>query len=532
MDMLFMNNTFFLQSRLISRSLLVRRSLKRYFGFARPSTSQLPTIYALSTPPNQTSAIAIIRISGTHSKYIYNQLVDSNTDPPIRKAILRNIYLPSSITAKQLHGQKENKVLLDSSLLLYFQAPYSFTGEDVLELHVHGGKAVINGILKAIGSLHDRSSGKDIRFALPGDFSRRAFQNGKFDLTELEGIKDLIDSETESQRRSALSSFNGDNKILFENWRKSIVENMAQLTAIIDFADDNSQEIDNTDDIFHKVENNIICLRDEIVTFIQKVEKSTILQNGIKLVLLGAPNVGKSSLVNSLTNDDISIVSDIPGTTRDSINAMININGYKVIICDTAGIRGKSSDKIEILGIERAKKKSVQSDLCLFIVDPTNSLKFLTEDILAHLSSEAFRNKRIIIVVNKSDLVSSDEMAKAVNKIRTKFGAKYPILSVSCKTKKGIESLTNALTSNFESLSQSSADSSPVIVSKRVTEILKNDVLYGLEEFFNSKDFDNDIVLATENLKYASDGIAKITGQAIGVEEILDSVFSKFCIGK
>lgn len=267
-----MNSASFLQSRLISRSFLVRRSLKRYSGLAKPYTFQQPTIYALSTPANQTSAIAIIRISGTHAKYIYNRLVDSSTVPPIRKAILRNIYSPSSCSVKP-HDQKESKILLDTSLLLYFQAPYSFTGEDVLELHVHGGKAVVNSILKAIGSLHDRSSGKDIRFALPGDFSRRAFQNGKLDLTQLEGIKDLIDSETESQRRSALSSFNGDNKILFENWRETIIENMAQLTAIIDFADDNSQEIQNTDEIFHNVEKNIICLRDQIVTFTQKVEK-------------------------------------------------------------------------------------------------------------------------------------------------------------------------------------------------------------------------------------------------------------------
>ncbi|EJS42442.1 mss1p [Saccharomyces arboricola H-6] len=525
-----MNPFFSLRSRLISKPLFVRRAL--YSRITKPLTSQLPTIYALSTPANQNSAIAIIRISGSHSKYIYSQLVCSNAAPPIRKAMLRNIYIPSSNNSNQLHHQEGKKILLDSSLLLYFQAPNSFTGEDILELHVHGGKAVVDGILKAIESLHDKSRGKDIRFALPGDFSRRAFQNGKFDLTQLEGIKDLIDSETETQRRSALSSFNGKNKILFDNWRKSILEDMAQLTAIIDFADDNSQEIDNTDMIFHGVEDNVKRLRDEIVIFMRKVEKSTILQDGIKLVLLGAPNVGKSSLVNSLTNDDTSIVSDIPGTTRDSIDAMININGYKVIICDTAGIRGKSSDKIEILGMEKARRKSVQSDLCLFIVDPTDSSKLLSEDVLTHLSADDFEGKPVIIVVNKSDLVSNDKMMEAVDDLQMRLGTKYPIVCVSCKTKKGIESLIDILTRDFEHLSQSSTDSSPIIVSKRVTEILKNDVLYGLEEFLSSKAFDNDIVMATENLKYASDGIAKITGQAIGIEEILDSVFSKFCIGK
>ncbi|CAI1628487.1 hypothetical protein SEUBUCD646_0M01650 [Saccharomyces eubayanus] len=529
-----MNALFLLRPHFVSNPLLCKRAVNRLSGFTKPATSHLPTIYALSTPANQTSAIAIIRVSGTHSRYIYNRLTNSSVSPPNRKAILRNIYLPSSVGSKQHrhHDQYGAKILLDSSLLLYFQAPYSFTGEDVLELHVHGGKAVVNGILKAIDSLHDRNSGKDIRFALPGDFSRRAFQNGKFDLTQLEGIKDLIDSETESQRRSALSSFNGENRVLFENWRNSIIANMAQLTAIIDFADDNSQEIDNTDMIFHGVENNIKRLRDEIFSFIQKVEKSSILQDGIRLVLLGAPNVGKSSLVNSLTNDDISIVSDIPGTTRDSIDAMITINGYKVIICDTAGIRAKSADKIEILGIERARKKSIQSDLCLFIVDATDFPNLLPEDILNHLSSHEFEGKRVVIVVNKSDLVSKEEMVRAVNKLENRFSVSYPIVSVSCKTKGGIELLIDILTRNFKHLSQSSADSSPIVVSKRVTEILKNDVFYGLEEFLNSKDFDNDIVMATENLRYASDGIAKITGQAIGIEDILDSVFSKFCIGK
>ena len=211
---------------------------------------------------------------------------------------------------------------------------------------------------------------------------------------------------------------------------------------------------------------------------------------------------------------------------------MININGYKVIICDTAGIREQSSDKIEKLGIEKARKKSIQSDLCLFIVDPTDSLKLVPENILTHVLSDTFKDKRVIIVVNKNDLVSSGDMVKVVNKLQIKFGEKYPIVSVSCKTKKGIESLIETLTKNFKCLSQSNVDSSPIIVSKRVTEILKNDVLYGLEGFFSSKDFDNDIVLATENLKYAADGIAKITGQAIGIEDILDSVFSKFCIGK
>lgn len=527
-----MNALPFLRPQFISKPLLFKRALNRFSGSTKPATSHLPTIYALSTPANQTSAIAIIRVSGTHSRYIYNQLTNSTVSPPIRKAILRNIYSPSSVGSKQHHHQDGAEILLDSSLLLYFQAPHSFTGEDVLELHVHGGKAVVNGILKAIDLLHDRSTGKDIRFALPGDFSRRAFQNGKFDLTQLEGIKDLIDSETESQRRSALSSFNGENRVLFENWRNSIIANMAQLTAIIDFADDNSQEIDNTDMIFHEVEDNITRLRDEILSFMQKVEKSSILQGGVRLVLLGAPNVGKSSLVNSLTNDDISIVSDIPGTTRDSIDAMITINGYKVIICDTAGIRANSVDKIEILGIERARKKSIQSDLCLFIVDATDFPNLLPEDISDHLSSHEFEGKRVVIVVNKSDLVSKDEMVKIVNKLEARFGVSYPIVSVSCKTNEGIESLIDILTRNFKHLSQSDADSSPIVVSKRVTEILRNDVFYGLEEFLNSKNFDNDIVMATENLRYASDGIAKITGQAIGIEDILDSVFSKFCIGK
>lgn len=482
-----------------------------------PLTRYYPTIYALSTPPGHRSAIAVVRISGTHCKYIYHQLTKSNKDPVPRRASLRNLFSPLS----------EKHHLLDSSLVIYFDSPKTFTGEDILELHLHGGRAVVSGILQAIESLHDRVRGINIRYAQPGEFSQRGFQNGRFDLTQIEGIGGLIDAETETQRKSAVSSFNGENRVRFMNWRKSIVENIAQLTAIIDFGDDT--EIEDIQNIFDTVNTNMLRIQTEIKRFVHKIEKSSILQSGIKLVLLGPPNAGKSSLLNSLTNDETSIVSSIPGTTRDSIDVPIDVNGYKVVLCDTAGIRKNSNDQIELQGIRRAKMKSSQSDLVVLLVDASNEL-YITEDLKDHIKSQ-LRDKNIIIVVNKSDLVDVGKIESIRQTLKAEFDGQYPVKFVSCLNQTGIEDLIQELTSIFKELSESSDESDPIVVSKRVQEILNNDVLYGIEEFIKFKEMD-DVVMASESLTYAAEGIGKITGETVGVEEILGVVFSNFCVGK
>ncbi|QLL34256.1 hypothetical protein HG536_0G01150 [Torulaspora globosa] len=478
-------------------------------------TSSLPTIYALSTPPGQRSAIAVVRISGNHSKYILRRLTNSEKEPVPRVASLRRLYHPD---------QKRN--LLDTSLTLFFESPKTFTGEDILELHLHGGKAVTGAVLKAIESLHDLEKGFNIRYANPGEFSLRAFQNGKFDLTEVEGIKELIDAETETQRKSALSSFNGENKSRFLQWRSQIVDNIAKLTAIIDFGEDT--EIEDIESILTNVESDILQLRAVIRQFIEKIERSNILRNGIRIVLLGPPNAGKSSLINTISQDDISIVSQIPGTTRDAIEIALNIGGYKVIICDTAGVRDDSSDAIEKMGIEKALKKSESCNLCLLLVDPNNT-PLIPESLKRHLASPHFQSADKVILINKIDTISPEDLDHIVLRISQEIGQKLPILPISCLSGEGIENLATELITKFQLLSDSSDESNPIIVSQRVREILSNDVLYGIDEFLS---FKKDVVMASESLRHAATGIGKITGEAIGVEEVLGVVFSSFCVGK
>lgn len=480
------------------------------------STSHLPTIYALSTPPGQRSAIAVVRISGAHSQYVLEKLTNWSKDPVPRMASLRKLYFP------RRDGQ-----LLDTALTLFLKAPKTYTGEDTLELHLHGGKAVTSAVLKAIESLHNSESGFNIRYANPGEFSLRAFQNGKFDLTEIEGIRELIDAETETQRQSALSSFNGENKTRFLEWRSRVIRNIAQLTAIIDFGDDT--ELQDIENITKSVEADILQLRGMIRQFIDKIDKSSILRNGIKVVLLGPPNAGKSSLINTISEDEISIVSQIPGTTRDAIEVALNVSGYKVIICDTAGVRDDSDDAIEQMGIKKALKKSKSSNMCLVLVDPQNT-PLVPQSLKQHLDSPHFQHTDKVVVLNKVDTISSSKNLEEIkHRVQKELGANAPVWPVSCLTGQGIDGLVKELIGRFQILSDSSDESNPIVVSQRVREILSNDVLYGIEEFLSLRD---DVVMASESLRQVAVGIEKITGEAIGVEEVLGVVFSSFCVGK
>ncbi|GMF08309.1 unnamed protein product [[Candida] boidinii] len=238
-----------------------------------------PTIYALSTAPHK-SAIGVIRCSGPSCTQIYKALTKNPKEPTPRRAILRNLY-----KSVDQNNNKE-KEFLDQALILFFQNPNSFTGEDLLELHVHGGIAIINSVLKNIEILHTPQ--RPIRYAEPGEFSKRAFQNGKFDLTEVEGINEMINAETEFQRISTISSMKGENKQLFNSWRQKLVNNVALLTTIIDFGEDH--EIEEIDSIFQRVKLEINNLEIEIKNYINKINKSEILLKGIKLTLLGPPN--------------------------------------------------------------------------------------------------------------------------------------------------------------------------------------------------------------------------------------------------
>jgi tRNA modification GTPase len=418
--------------------------------------------------------------------------------------------------------------LLDEALTLYFQAPKTYTGENILELHLHGGTAIIQSVLNTIGSLHDPDNGINIRYAQNGEFSQRAFINGRFDLTELEGVREMIDAETETQRIAALSSLTGDSKKIFHHWREQIVNNIALLTTVIDFGEEH--DLEEVAELFNTVDSNITAISTDINQYLAKIRRSEILMKGIKLVLLGPPNAGKSSILNFLANKDAAIVSDIAGTTRDVIDVPLDIAGYKVVVGDTAGIRSIDlADSIEREGIKRAKDKSLTSDLVLVILPLDGEVDH--HHLAQHISVLKTENKKIVVILNKQDLIQSTNYEPHVESLSTELGlAKDDFHVVSCLTGYGMSELSESLVHQFKTITQSES-TDPVVISARAQDLLVNDVLYGFEQFKVWKE-QEDVVLATESLKQSAEGIGKITGDAIGVEEILGVVFSSFCIGK
>lgn len=412
--------------------------------------------------------------------------------------------------------------MLDEALTVFFQAPKTYTGEDLLELHVHGGTAIVSSVIRAIQKLHEPEKGVQIRYAEQGEFSKRAFLNGRFDLTEIEGIREMIDAETELQRLAALASLTGENKRAFGRWRHEIVNNVALLTTVIDFGEDH--DVEEVEQLFGDVEKNVDVLIKEIETYLQRVRGSEVLLRGIKLSLLGPPNAGKLSLLNFLANSDAAIVSEIAGTTRDVIDVPLDISGYKVVVGDTAGIRSlEDADAIEKEGIKRAKQRALLGDLVLAVVPVDEPL---TQEVKEQIGFLKSAGRQVIVAVNKVDLSPARvlEMAEELDIPTESF---YP---VSCITGDGMELFREALTLHFKGISMTET-SDPVSISERAQDLLEHDVLYGLKQFKVWKNSD-DVVLASECLRQSVEGIGKITGEAVGVEEVLGVVFSSFCIGK
>ncbi|KAI5957521.1 MSS1 [Candida theae] len=474
-----------------------------------------PTIYALSTPFAK-SAIAVVRISGPQASYVFEELTKSKAPPQHRVAKVRKLY---SVTDSRL---------LDEALTLFFKSPRTYTGLDLLELHLHGGTAIVKAVLNTIRDLHDPKSGRIIRQAEHGEFSHQAFVNGKYDLTALEGISQMINAETESQRVASLASMSGQTKDLFVEWRQRVLENVANLTTLVDFGEDH--DLSETDSLFQDVESNISNLETDIRAYLKNVKSSQVLLNGIQLTLLGPPNAGKSSLLNTLSNKDAAIVSDIAGTTRDVLDVPLDIGGFKVVLGDTAGIRSLNmAGRIEQEGIKRAKSKSITSDLVLVVLDPTNNGN--DDAILTHVSELVHKyQKDVLIVLNKEDLFSEEKSNLIARYAELLNVSENMIHVVSCSSGYGIADLRKEMIEKFKNMSHFGSQDA-AIVSSRVQDILEFDVLYGFQEFHHWKE-EGDVVLATEGLRQSVEGIGKITGEAIGVEEILGVVFSNFCIGK
>lgn len=443
------------------------------------------TIYALSTVLGK-SGVAIIRISGSKAFDVVRLMTSLKTD----EIKPRYAYF---VKLKDIAGQQ----ILDKCLLLYFKAPNSFTGEDIIELHTHGSRAVISAVLNNLSRI------PDFRMAEPGEFSKRAFYNQKMDLTEAEGLADLIDAETEAQQKYALRQMEGNLKNLYEDWREKLVNIMAHLEAYIDFPDEEIPE-----NIVSEMNNTVFKLKNEIKEHLSSDNIGERLREGFRVVIVGRPNAGKSSLLNAIAKRDVVIVSDIAGTTRDAVDIHLDLNGYPVIITDTAGIR-ETEEAIERQGVEIAYRKIEDADLLLCLYDASQDTVQVFEKI-----EKTFKNK-MIYIANKSDNLTKEQCSEI---------KKQGITLISVKQQQGIDIVLDKISAVIND--KFTSNSNLLITRARYREAL-NEALRSLDLFNLNKE----IELSAEDIRLAARKIGKITGR-IEIDEILDKIFGSFCIGK
>ena len=442
------------------------------------------TIYALSTGPG-VSGVAIIRISGAETLKVIKSLTGKLVPAP-RVATLRKI---NNINTSEL---------IDEGIILWFPGPESYTGEDMAEIHVHGGKAVVLAVQKEISKI------KNCRLAEPGEFTKLAFQNGKINLLKAESIADLISAETEIQRLQAVNVMKGKSSEKFNQLRDKLLKTLSFIEAKIDFPEEDLPE-----ENLKKIKKDTSDVLKEINEILNDQKVGEMIREGFKIAIVGPTNAGKSSLLNNLSNREVTIVSEIAGTTRDVVETHLNIDGYPVIISDTAGIRD-SIDEIEKKGIKLSLNKAENADLKLVVVD-AKSIEiggFLTD----LLKNDA------ILVINKSDLLKE--------KLDTEV-SKFNHVLISIKDNLNIDKLINKIKDNLRNKFISSEDI--LITRERHREHLLQCAEH-LKNFSNKndkKDFDK----AAEDLRLATRHLGMIVGK-VDVEEILGSIFNDFCIGK
>ncbi len=442
------------------------------------------TIYALSTGPG-VSGVAIIRISGKDASKIIRSITGKEIPKP-RIATLRKI---NNINSSEL---------IDEGIIIWFPGPKSYTGEDMAEIHIHGGKAVILAVQNEISKI------KGCRLAEPGEFTKLAFQNGKINLLKAEGIADLISAETEIQRKQALKIMSGKSSDKFNSWRDKLLKILSSVEAKIDFPEE-----DLPKNIINEIKKKSSSILNEIKKTLNDQKVGERIREGFKIAIVGPPNSGKSSLLNYLSKREAAIVSEIAGTTRDVIETHLNLDGYPVILSDTAGIRN-SKNEIEKKGIKIALKRAEDADLRLVILSAKN-LDF-TRDLRGILKKNA------ILVINKSDLIN----VKLKNKYKN-----YNYVLISIKKDLNLNKLLNKIKSKLKNKFLSSKD---ILITRERHRQNLIDCVHHLEKFKkkkSSKDFDK----GAEDLRLATRHLGMIVGE-VGVEELLGSIFSDFCIGK
>ena len=445
------------------------------------------TIYALASAPGP-AGVAVVRVSGPKANGSLLSLSDPWTLPDRRQASLRRLRNPSTGS------------VIDEAVVLRFAGPNSFTGEDVVEYHIHGGRAVLDALMKALAEFPEH------RMAMGGEFTRRGFENGRMDLTAAEAVADLIAAETEAQREQALAQMGGSLSRIYDGWTARLTKTLAYLEAEIDFPDE-----DLPNGVGDKVKPLIRQVAFEIQQHLNDGHRGEILREGVRIAVVGAPNAGKSSLVNALARRDVAIVSDIPGTTRDVIEVHLNLGGYPVILADTAGLRPdqighQGQDRIEQEGIRRALAYAQNADIVLLLFDGA-ALPSLDPHSLKLLDA------RTVAYATKADI------ARSIPRVR---GENMPVLSVA--TGDGIDRLIKDLSRRVADVI--GATDRPYLTRARHREALDQTLesLTRAEEPMLPE-------LIAEDVRLAIRAIGRITGR-VDVEDLLDIIFRDFCIGK
>jgi len=457
------------------------------------------TIFALASAPGR-AGIAMLRLSG----------------PGVREtldAIVGQVPAPRYAARVRFRDPATGETI-DDGIALFFPAPHSYTGEDVAEFHIHGGRAIVAALLEALGRRPHH------RLAEAGEFTRRAFENGKLDLTEAEAVADLVEAETSAQRRQALRQLEGALGRLYEDWRARLLRALARVEAEIDFPEEGLPP-----EIWSGVRREVAALAAEIAAHLADGRRGERLHDGVSVAIIGAPNVGKSSLLNALARRDVAITSAIAGTTRDVIEARLDLGGYPVLVADTAGLRD-SDDSIEAEGVRRARARAAAADLRLIVLDASRPQQPMASGGLVAALPDSpaggLADAAAIVVVNKIDVMPDANLAWA-DRVAAEIGAGLA-LRLSVATGVGMAELIERLTA--EVAKRIGAPGAPVITRARhrtaltrCGEALARFSLASLPE------------LAVEDLRQAVRALGRITGR-VDVEDMLDIIFLEFCIGK
>lgn len=442
------------------------------------------TIFAPATAPGR-AAVAVVRLSGPRAGAALKAL--AGRLPPARLASLRRL--------KDAEGR-----VIDQALVLWFPGPGSYTGEDSAEFHVHGGPAVVAGLLEALAA-------QGLRLAEPGEFTRRAFENSKLDLAQAEGVADLIEAETEAQRRQALDQLEGALGRAQSGWREHLIQALAMFEAAVDFPDEEVPA-----DVAERARPALDLLIGELEAALLGAERGERVREGFRIALVGAPNAGKSTLLNALARREAAIVTAIPGTTRDVIEVPLRLGGYKVLLADTAGQRD-TTDEVEAEGVRRAQAWSASADLRIWVVDGAGE---------APSPPPPGLKAGDLCLISKADLPAGAETGRAQLEARA---LELEIHRLSARETEGLAALEQVLTGRV--VSELAGAEPPAATRLRHAALLTE----ALERLKRARAHEEDLELAAEDVRLAGRALDRITGR-IGAEDVLDRVFSSFCIGK